>query len=133
MARVNGVVVDSLMIDDSAGTPREMKTFLKGDINLNNGFELLDATAGSDTHMARDQGLGDSDVQANFFLDKAANASFAVLVSNIKNVRTVAFTTGGVTYTGEQLIESSNLVRRGNGEVEVAVQFRNATGAPVYS
>ena len=88
MPRINGAAVLAVSITDADGTARDIKKEVK-DISWGNDINMLDTTTVDVDQMQREEGLKDSNISVNFFLNTDAGSTYDVFCANQSNERTM--------------------------------------------
>jgi|SRR5882762_11717173 len=135
MAKSSGVAMTAMSIDDSGGTPRD----IRDDINafgLSTPRAMQDVTGLDNAGMDRLALLADVAFDPSILFNTAANRSHDVFKTVISTdvARTVTITVGGATFAPEIKFTDYNLSRDNGGAITIKAPGVLATGAvPVWA
>lgn len=118
MAKESGLGWTTLSVDDSAGTPRDIRNPVN-DLQFATPRGVQDATGIDKSAMERLLLLADFSITLNGVFDDGANLSHAVFktVPSTSVVRTVSLAVSGQTLANECLFTDYSLTRSQSGEL----------------
>lgn len=128
MPRVIGTAVVSFMVDDSTGTPHDIKGEVK-EFSDDDSENLLDVTTVDEAEVQRAFGLHDSSLSISCFVNDDAGSTADVFLFNKKGERTVKIGfKANLYYNGEFLIQSTSTPRSVDGGFMIDVKMEQAKG-----
>jgi hypothetical protein len=118
MAKESGLAITTLSVDDSAGTPRDIRNDITN-FEIATPRAVQDVTGVDKSAMERLLLLADFSFSLNGVFNDAANASHSVFrtVPSTSAMRTVSFAHSGQTLAGELLFTDYSLSRSASGEL----------------
>ena len=130
MARIPGYKIASFLVDDSAGTPRDIKGSVLS-FDPGSSINLYDTTTIDSDQMEREQGLKDQELTISAMVTDDSNVgTVPVFLLNQTGKRTVKvqLEDSALYYNGEMLIENANLTRGTDANLEMSVTMKGAAG-----
>ena len=117
MAKQSGLG-DAVLVDDSAGTPRDLSTDITS-YEIGNSQNLLDATSISKSAMERIIGLGDVTISLSGVFDAATNMAHDVFktIASTTATRTTVLAISGQSLTNECFFTDYALSRASDGSL----------------
>lgn len=118
MAKENGLAITTLSVDDSAGTPRDIRNDISN-FQFATPRAVQDTTGVDKSAMERILNLADFSITLNGVFNDAANLSHSVFktVPSTSVARTTSLNISGQTLANECLYTDYNLTRAAGGEL----------------
>lgn len=118
MAKENGLAITTLSVDDSAGTPRDIRNDITN-FQFSTPRAVQDTTGVDKSAMERILNLADFSITLNGVFNDASNLSHSVFrtVPSTSVARTVSLNISGQTLPNECLFTDYNLTRAAGGEL----------------
>ena len=129
MARIPGFKIDSFLVDDSAGTQRNIKDSVLS-FDPGSSINLYDTTTIDSDQMEREAGLKDQELTISAMVtDDTDIGTVPVFLLNQTGKRTVKIKLkdSALYYNGEMLIENANLTRGTDANLEMSVTMKGAS------
>lgn len=132
MAVISGKEFSAFSVDDSAGTPRDLKDNIRT-VEVTNSQNLQDVTPVDAAWVRRLGLIKDMTMSVTSNVDPATGKSVDVFMSNSDNPRTVTFTVQGVTVTAEMLLGEWTFSRGDDAGLSLSISMSLESGTPVIS
>jgi hypothetical protein len=135
MAKISGLGMTTLSVDDATGTPRDIRNDVTN-FDIATPRATQDVTGVDKSAMERLLLLADASGTLTGVVNPSANRAHAVLstVSSTSVNRTITMTVGGVTLANECVITDYALKRSASGELTYDSPFALADGTvPTWS
>lgn len=128
MPRVIASGMHSIMVDDSSGTPRDIKSEVIS-IQFGDTNNLIDVTTIDEAEMKRIIGNHDSTATIDCFVNTDSNSTYDVFLANSSGSRTLKFGfTASLFWNSEQVIGESPVSRDTDGNMTMSVSMEQASG-----
>lgn len=130
MAKISGLGMTTLSVDDATGTPRDIRNDITN-FDIATPRATQDVTGVDKSAMERLLLLSDASGTLTGVVNPSADRSHDVLktVSSASVARTITMTVGGVTLANECVITDYSLKRAASGELTFDSPFSLADGS----
>lgn len=135
MAKINGLGLTTFSIDDSAGTPRDVRNDI-GNFGISTPRAVQDVTGLDVSANERLLLLADYALDVSAFINPTANRfhDVAKTISSTSVQRTVSITFGGISLNAEMVGTDYQVTRAEGGALTAKTPFVLANGAvPTWS